>query len=349
MGDSWIEVPGAPWPPPTLEQFLAETADADPLRWFMPGLVPADAIGIVSGPPKTYKTYLIQMIARCLATGKDHGPVFRLNPDLAGRPLKVWFLEFEGARGATADSWQWIENGCGWKCSTENIYFMHRYFHFSLSDPDWIQRSCQFVHDHEIDIVFVDTFAEARGTIKSETDSEAVRPALNGLRQIRGATRNGEGSAFYVHHTRKPSDEDLDADIDNELRGTSSLAGGYYIHHAIRRTPDGRSGVHLTSRSKNDDERYYSLDWQFRTKVKDRAQQKVTLDIAEWKIGKEDTYDLAQLEAYSRRMRPGHVYTKRQLCDLWVMPVRVVEAFTAQLASMGSVQGTERGWKKAGG
>ena len=342
MEDGLIKIPDSPWPPMTLDKWLEMIATRDPPLWYIDGILPADGVGVISGPPKSFKTYFAMMLARVAATGQSLPPVLTWK---VGRvPMKVWFLEFEGSQGGNADAWRKCEKGCGWQANHANIYWMHRRWDFSLSDPAWVDRAKQFVRENEIELIFVNTFGEAVGTIKSEQDSQAVKAPLQALAQIQLETPRHEGFVFYVHHTRKSAgeeDNDTAEGIDAALRGSSGLAAGYLHHLAFRHTPDGE-GLWLWTRSKQDEPRYFAVNWKI-----DKDEGFAKLDMNEWRVNV--PLELPDLEGYSRELRGERVYTETDLKNLWKAPKPVVRAIMRQLRGAGMVEGTAKGVKRTGG
>ena len=110
MDDGLIQIPDSPWPPMTLDKWLDMIAKRDPPLWYIDGILPADGVGVISGPPKSYKTFFAMMLARVAATGHDLPPSLIWTKDRA--PMKVWFLEFEGSQGGNALAWNECEKGC---------------------------------------------------------------------------------------------------------------------------------------------------------------------------------------------------------------------------------------------
>ena len=341
MDDGLINIPDSPWPPMTLDLWLNMIAKRDPTLWYIDGILPADGVGVISGPPKSCKTYFAMMLARVAATGHSLDPC--LTWKASRPPMRVWFLEFEGSQGGNAQAWNWCEKGCGWPAQHKNIYWMHRRFDFSLSDPAWVDRARDFVREYKIELIFVNTFGEACGSIKSEQDSQAVKAPLQALAQIQLETPNHQGFVFYVHHTRKSGgeeDNDTAEGIDAALRGSSGLAAGYLHHLAFRHTPDGE-GLWLWTRSKQDEPRYYKVAWNI-----DKKAGAASLNMNEFRI--QEPLELPDLEVYARELRGDRVFTDTDLKNLWKAPKPVVRAIAKQLKGAGMVEGTAKGCKRTG-
>jgi hypothetical protein len=156
-------------------------------------------------------------------------------------------------------------------------------------------------------------------------------------------TPKHEGFVFYVHHTRKSGgeeDNDTAEGIDAALRGSSGLAAGYLHHLAFRHTPDG-DGLWLWTRSKQDEPRYYAVNWTIDKKVGQAA-----LDMKEWKI--REPLEIPDLEFYCRELRSERVYTETDLKNLWKAPKPVVRSIIKQLRAAGMVESTAKGIKRTG-
>jgi hypothetical protein len=113
-----------------------------------------------------------------------------------------------------------------------------------------------------------------------------VMHALNELRAV-GAT------VMFVHHLRKSAnmarDKAVDADPDEEIRGSSAIAGFYDQHWALRGRNENAFGREskindLLLRSKDDEDKRFEVEWYIKKEGKtatfrmDETSEEVTLD-----------------------------------------------------------------------
>lgn len=235
-----------PWPPPYLEDWCASVDMDEGPAWLIEPLIPSDSVVVMSGPAKkSNKTWFAFQCVAAIASGRQFGPII----PAIDEPQKCLILEAEGGRRETRRRWTWLANTAGFPVPCKQVLFAHRY-PLRLNQTNWVQRVQQVVADENIKLVIIDTLAKAfRGDENSAADAGAIMEAVDILRGA-GAT------IMYLHHLRKSSP--AGTDIDEELRGSSALAGFYDVHLAFR---EHAQGLHLTVRSRDEIEREFMVRW----------------------------------------------------------------------------------------
>lgn len=254
--------------PPLLREWCAEV-DADPSpEWLVDDLILSDSAVLMSGAPtRSFKSWLAFQLALTVATGKAHGEL-RPGKELNGVGAGVLVLEFEGPRKPTRNRFRMLENSNGLSVdSIDNLWFSHREERY-LDDAMDVEDIVQFVRNHDIKLVIFDTFAKcSRGDENSSKDTSRTMHGMDRLRNVGAA-------CMFIHHTRKPSMNQANVDVDDEIRGSSALAGFYDIHLALRRRREEQAHIDLTVRSNEAEEKYYTVQWHI-----DGVEQTAMLDM----------------------------------------------------------------------
>lgn len=310
------------WPPPLLEDWCAQVDSEPTPEWLLKNLVPADAAIIMSGIPKlAFKTWFAFQMVRALASGQK---LAALEPV---KPVRCLILELEGPRKQTRSRWRLLENGDGLGIPPGMIYFVHRY-PIMLDNIDWCQKICQLVAEKEIKFVVIDTLARANaGDENSAQDMSIVMRALD---QIRLASMGC--SVMWLHHLTKEewsrkTGKPIDKDIDQEVRGSTVLMGGYDVHFAFRRKVIDSRALLLTVRHKDDEECYFNVYWDFEKETAAAQLKMVALN--------PNVPDQQMLEHCCGLLLPDQEYTMGQLIQQWEVPHSIAAAMIRKLLEDG--------------
>jgi RecA-family ATPase len=237
--------------PPTLQTWMDEVDKEEDPAWIIPGWLPMDAAVLIDGPAKRAKKSLL-MFSQFIAasTGQAIGPL--IPEDL----FLSLIIETEGPRKPTRRSFKQLCNGFGIKeeIMAKNVYFLHRQPTF-LDDPLSVREVAEFVKEHNIKLVAIDTLA--KNMKGDENNVKDISAAMRGIDKIRA----GGACVVYLHHTGKNGN--TSKDIDDETRGSSALSGYYDVHIALREIMPGNDTLAVTIRSKFFEEKYYTIDWKF--------------------------------------------------------------------------------------
>jgi hypothetical protein len=313
------------WAPPTLSQYV-QTDFGIPL-WLLQDMLPADSSILMSGRAKlAYKTWLAFLMALCVATGKKVGPFVPMNE--GGEP--VLFLEAEGGRPHTKNRWLWIAKAYGIDLlSVKNLYFSHRE-NIVFPHRQWEDSLSQFIIDNKIKLVVVDSLAmHARGDENDVASMGEVMRVFVRFKQL-GA------SVLFLHHLRK-AQKDYTSDVDEDIRGTSAIAGFYDAHYALRQKKGSDRINILTLRSKDDEEKKFEAEW-FIDKVAQTAQ--VRIDPIS-----DDNEKEAAVDVLIRDMLPGEVYTAKRLGEMLNVGDAQLTAIVESMLATSVLEKTGRGYR----
>ncbi|WP_284327558.1 AAA family ATPase [Demequina litorisediminis] len=170
--------------------------------WWVEGLLQQSSVAILAGEPGLGKSFTALSMAASIATGSDW----------FGQSVKqgsVLYVVGEGAEsfGKRVAAWQ-DTNG---EIPRDRMVFMDR--GVNLSREASVARVVEYVTEHSIDLVILDTFSQLT-SIDNENDASQVNKATKAAIQIRQA-RPG-ATVLLVHHVNKAS---------GGVRGSSALRG----------------------------------------------------------------------------------------------------------------------------
>jgi len=320
----------SPWPPPTFDTWAEDAKSSDRGTWILEKLLPADGITLVSGPPKTSKkTLAVFEMIRHIVSARSMGQ-FGYVPS---EEFKTLFLEYEGPALPFAQTIDWMDKGSGWEFSRNNVFFAHRYSHVLLTDPDWAGKIQALIQKEGLKGLVVDTFT--RAAMAHENDAIALSEAFRVLDQCRTATDGG--FVIYIHHLRKNSDP-WEEDIDVAVRGNTAFSGAYDHHLAFR--PGYRSGsVHLYTRSKVDEDRFFRWQWRI-----DDKHGEIAFEVVEFELANPPSAGLVQ--ECTEAIEDTTVHTLRQLGELWDVPRAVAAWLAGHMTAAGILEKTARGFRR---
>lgn len=267
--------------------------------WIIPGLLPADAATIMSGKSKvSQKTWLAFAMANAVASGTD---VSLFAPAVHG-PVLV--IEEEGPSKLTGKRWEMLEAGIGVPMNGLPIFFSHREG-VLLNNKAWQDRICGFVRSEGVKLVILDTFAKV-----FHGDENSVEDVSNAMRIVDTVRHASPGcTVLIVHHLRKEFADGTNPDIDDELRGSSALAGYYDTHFALRKRQPNQPWVGLEIRHKDGEGAHYQVEWDISE----------ANGIASFAMRAADprTIDDATRTRCLGEMFEGEAYTAKRLQEVW--------------------------------
>lgn len=135
------------FPPRTVREMdvLAEEED----NWMLPGLIsPADKV-LISGPPKSYKTWLSLDLARALATGTAFCKRDEWVPEM---PVKVLLVQEEGSKQKWARRIRRLNIPDEFK---DNLHTIHR-MGVRFTESSLIDELIGYCREHEIEVIIFD-------------------------------------------------------------------------------------------------------------------------------------------------------------------------------------------------
>lgn len=292
-------------------------------------MIPEEALIIFSGTPKrSKKTLLMLNAAMSLATGKPIGNFIPTNKE--GVPVLI--CEGEGSTPGMKQLWDMLLNGANMtRADIGNIYWLFR-------EPLKINYSAHadevlaFIKHYGIKCVVFDTL-NAHSAF-NENNSQEVGALIDVFNKI----KNAGCSIILVHHLNKPS-KDFTKDIDDELRGSSALAGAYDVHFAIRQKSDETQTLDLHVRSKYDEDKLYHLRWFF---------QKDTTAAVEWIAADSEGANEFDLLCVNKLM-PGFSYSRKKLGEMWGIQGTSLERQIQKFVQGGIINEGTNGFVLTGG
>lgn len=203
----------------------ADILTLPPVRWLVPGWLPADSVAMLYGQPGSGKSFVATSLALEFARGG-----FWAGSRL--EPLSVLYVLGE----RTSDVRDRVEGWCVHHETTVpgGLYLWPPSHVPQLTSVHDVTDLTQLIEMLGVRLVIIDTFA--RLTLGAEENSSKdLGPVLEGLERLRKAT-NG-GSVLVVHHS--PKDE------SRGPRGSSAILGAVSV--ALKTTgTEGRVQVKVT-------------------------------------------------------------------------------------------------------
>lgn len=221
-----------PFNPPLLSEWARSVESDKTPSFIIAGVLPTDNLVLLSGLPKeSHKTWFAMLTALVASSGIST-PALKCEVR-----TPVLYIYQEGARLATLNRFRALCSGheFGDLESMEGIWFHHR-SNFLLEKVEDVENVCEFVQQHGIGVVYIDTLA------KSISGDENSAKEIGFIIRATSKIREAGATVVLVHHLRKGSPT-LTAgtsgypDPDKDLRGSGALAGAYETHWAIRAYP----------------------------------------------------------------------------------------------------------------
>jgi RecA-family ATPase len=301
------------WSPMSLEQWVPLVEACPDDVWIIPKILPMDAVCLISGSAKvSMKTWLAFHLLLTITKGK--GPIDVFTPVEKHNAL---IIELEKPAKQTAQRFRMLLSQFEDNTLPDNLYFSHRE-NILIDEPDWLNKIIKFIKEKNIKLVLIDTFVKSSRC--EENSSKEINDTMRCIDTIRHAMDGG--TVLFIHHLRKPSKDQL-SDIDDDIRGSSALAGHYDVHFALRRKTLDQKHIDLTIRQSDAEEKYYKLRWFF-----DTAGSKVELNV--------ETYDPDNIndelvDQCINRLYINTEYSNKDLRELWELNSTMVNAMRKEL------------------
>jgi RecA-family ATPase len=231
-------------------------AKPDPV-WLIEGVIPSHSNILMSGKAKvSLKTWTMYLMCLSLATGRKLGPFVPGNG-----PINCLISEAETSEKQTRARWAMLEKGHGIKAPPGTITFAHRE-HVFVDDTRWLEKLISVIRDRRIGFVVLDTLARhQRGDENRVQDMSHVMDKIGYLCDCRD---DAVVSVMYLHHLNKYSSRaDEDTDIDEDIRGSSAIAGFYDSHVAVRKRYSMQPSNDVHIRHSDASQKLYTMWWSF--------------------------------------------------------------------------------------
>lgn len=219
---------------------VAAVPDEGPVKWLVRELWQDQAVGIVGGEPKSYKSFVSTQIAVCVASGK---PIFGEHETQQGRVLMF----------NAEDRPSMTRNRVHQMCRAMDVNIATLDFHLvnvpalRLDDAEQMERLDRTVGQLKPVLVILDPLRDLHGL--DENDAQVVSALLAPLRVMQ---RVHGCSVMVVHHMAKATEFSRRA--GQRLRGSSALHGwidsAIYLTHkdgAIKVEPEHRGAPPVDS------------------------------------------------------------------------------------------------------
>lgn len=310
------------WPIPTLDAWEQGVGEAIP--WLVPGWVPEDSFGLMSGQQKrAHKTWTAFQLALCVAC-----PEANFEPFKPTRYGPVLIVEEEGTAPQTKARMQMIRRALG-ITKAPDVHFAH-HSHVKLDDERWRARLLSKVETLKPALVILDALSYMH-----DGDENSVRemsPTVETLRLMRG----GGTSIIVLAHLDKTKGENSRADIDTQVRGSSLIVNAYDSHIALRRYRASDEFIQCTVRHRDAGEFHHLLKWH----IDDAALvqvPKARLQLAAKPTDEAEIHTETFNEKCLEALEPGELYTLDQLRKLFGVSDRHVKRVMRQLAEQNLV------------
>jgi RecA-family ATPase len=200
--------------PETLDALLA--LNFPPKEWLIEGLLPAQALTILSGASNSYKTWLMLQMALNITQGK------RLFGELETRAANVLIVDEESQPNGLYERFKQLQVPDGLP-----IWWLSRRLH-KITDEGYLDSIISRCAALNIELVIFDSLTRMHsGEENSVRDMSKVMEAFKTLTDFGVAV-------LIAHHTRK--DVAGSYNPDNSMRGSSDILAAIDCHITMRRS-----------------------------------------------------------------------------------------------------------------
>lgn len=192
------------------------------IGWIVDQLIPSQGLVALSGTPGSYKSWITEHLAICVARGTSlfgqfqviQGPVLIIDKENNLRLIKERFKALGAIDGL-------------------KIHFFNlESFDFLTEDKETIDLVTSIIRDNNIKLVIIDSLIRAHK--QDENSASGMSLVFEALRKIQDA-----GAAIvFTHHHRKQTFFNRSNSSDS-LRGSSDILAAVDCHLAVDRLEDG--------------------------------------------------------------------------------------------------------------
>lgn len=189
-------------------------------RWLVKDLVPAVGFTAITGAPATYKSFITEHIAICLALGTPAFGEFEVSQ------CPVLIIDKENHLSLIKD--RLVKLGVK---DDPPIYFLETPDDFEINDEAQFNWLNQIVKEKNIQLVIIDSFIHFhRGDEQGSTDTAKT---FETLKQINCAW-------LIIHHHKKRDVRSFNVPLLESTRGSSDFAAELEAHMAVEAMADGK-------------------------------------------------------------------------------------------------------------
>lgn len=225
-----------------------------PLQYHVPGLV-AEGCGLVAGPPKAGKSWLVLSLALAIAGGGSalgclpcqQRPVFYLALEDGDRRVQArsrQLLAADEQEAAASEKLIGVLDDAAALIPEAFEYILKLEEGYTAVDTirTWLE-----LHPGTQPFIVVDTLGKARGGSAPRSNASAYQEDYKAVGDLKACVDEVPGAGMLiVHHTRKAppgKGPAAAADFVEELNGTNGITGAADYIMALQRTRETESGV----------------------------------------------------------------------------------------------------------
>lgn len=209
--------------PMSIEELLA--SNFPPPTWIVDKLFIEEGIGILSGDPASYKTFLFLDLAISVALGTSWLGNFET------KQQKVWIIDKESTIPKLKQRIQYLKNGkVAWQ--DKKILLSSDQLLTVMADGKMWDQSLEKAADLGVNLILLDSFR--RFLPGTENDSEITNRFFSHLAKCRSF---GISVLLTHHHRKKVKDESQDA--TSMIRGSSDILSNLDTHLVVEKQTEG--------------------------------------------------------------------------------------------------------------
>jgi RecA-family ATPase len=332
------EGPTIQWTVQSLREWMQSIDDTKQAQWLVTKLIPKAGITLLSGhQKKTKKTWLADMLALCIATGKSYGEFIALSEE---EPSRVLYIQEEGQDIQTKLRLIALCRTLDVNWSTEllldNVSYSFQSF-VRVNHQEWRDRIRFHVEEHEPSVVIFDGLSFIHDV--DENSKTEMAKVVDALREI----RNMGSAVLCLAHLDKSRGDNVDADMDSQLRGSSLMAGAYDTHIALRKYDDNEeTPIKVKVRHRGSAQYKSELLWDIET-TKEGDPKRASFEcFMDGDTGVDDTTQ------FIKELKPDVAYTLVTMMKLWQVGHTRAMRIKDALLMDGSLQNTRGKYKLKG-
>lgn len=230
-------------------------ADQPKIEWLIPNYWPKGGLGFIAGVPKSYKSWMGLHLALAVATGGE----FLGQRAKQGRVLYIQEEDSEVTVRSRVQSMiedvcppefqvhghmELTDSGVVWNPPQFPLLQMRIQSSFTISDPDWMGKLEEFVTEHHIDLVVLDTLMTVSGDVDVDKAKEVRIEILNPLKEM---ARTLDLAVCFIHHFIKDNKQPVLKPGETPTTRTSVRMMGSGQFHAW-----ADCGIYVAAKTDND-------------------------------------------------------------------------------------------------
>lgn len=196
----------------SLDSLLAQ--DFPKIEWIVEHLIPVQGLVALSGVPGSYKSFITQHLALCVASGKQ------LFGKYSTKQGKVLIIDKENQRRLIQQRFKLLDAQ-----NYLDISFLDRDFY--VEDAQLVKNVCDIIRTQSISLVIIDSLIRIyKG--KNENSSNDMAIVTRELKSLQDAG----AAVLFTHHHRKQSFLQKNTSSES-MRGSSDILASVDCHLAV--------------------------------------------------------------------------------------------------------------------